>query len=172
VKLGTASMKIKSNGGKWLYGYQSIPNYANYAGKTVTVGVWCYAPSTNDKEQQLKIEGGAGYSSSGVITKDNAWHWVTLTHIISASPTTLQIQLFSNHSGTSDSDDVLYVDGAILVLGDKINAAFEDGEFSTGTYSLTIEDLEPNTSYRVRAFGENEAGIGYGNTVTCKTLAG
>ena len=67
--------------------------------------------------------------------------------------------------------DVFRFDGIMFAKGSELIAVFEDGEFSTGTYSLTIEDLEPDTSYRVRAFGENEAGIGYGNTVTGKTLA-
>ena len=67
--------------------------------------------------------------------------------------------------------DVFRFDGIMFVKGSQLLAVFEDGEFSTGTYSLTIEDLEPDTSYRVQAFGENEAGIGYGNTVTGKTLA-
>ena len=170
VKLGSASIKIWSNG-IWARAYQSIANYADYAGKRVTVGVWYYASSTNDRPQHLAICDGVGSSGSAAFTKDDAWHWITVSRTIDASPTMLEVRLFVNNLGTSDSNDVLYVDGAILVVGDTINAVFDDGEFSTGTYSLTIEGLEPDTSYRVRAFGENEAGISYGNTVTGKTLA-
>ena len=167
VKVGAASIKISSNG-TWACAYQAIPNHADYAGKRVTVGVWYYAPSTNNVEQRILICDGVGCGYSGFLSTDDAWHWITVSRTIGASPTTLKIQLLSNHSGTSDSDDVLYVDGVILFVGD---AVFEDGEFGAGIYSLTIKGLEPNTSYRVRAFGQNEAGIGYGNTVTCKTLA-
>jgi hypothetical protein len=46
----------------------------------------------------------------------------------------------------------------------------ETGNFGTGTYSLAITDLEPDTWYRIMAFAENELGIGCGDVVTCKTL--
>ena len=46
----------------------------------------------------------------------------------------------------------------------------ETGSLSTGTYSLNIVGLEPDTWYRIRAFAENELGIGYGNVVSCQTL--
>jgi hypothetical protein len=55
-------------------------------------------------------------------------------------------------------------------LTDEGDIVYETGNFRTGTYSLNITGLEPDTWYRIMAFAENEAGIGYGNIVTCKTL--
>lgn len=49
---------------------------------------------------------------------------------------------------------------------------YEDGTFGTGAYSLTISGLDPNTSYRVRAYALNSIGTGYGNTVTALTCPG
>ncbi|MRS05840.1 hypothetical protein EG832_21875, partial [bacterium] len=34
-----------------------------------------------------------------------------------------------------------------------------------GNFSATLESLEPNTHYNVRAFAENSVGIAYGNNV-------
>ncbi len=54
-----------------------------------------------------------------------------------------------------------------FIGGDSV---YETGNFGTGAYSLTITGLEPDTWYRIRAFAENELGVGYGNVVSCKTL--
>jgi len=61
------------------------------------------------------------------------------------------------------------INGPVWFIGGDI--VDETGNFGTGTYSLDITDLEPDTSYWIRAFGENESGIGYGNVVSGKTLA-
>jgi len=47
----------------------------------------------------------------------------------------------------------------------------ETGDFGTGTYSLDITGLKPDTWYRIMAFAENGLGTGYANVVTCKTPA-
>jgi hypothetical protein len=47
----------------------------------------------------------------------------------------------------------------------------ETGNFGTGTYSLGIAGLNPNTWYRIVAFAENGLGTGYGTIVTSKTSA-
>lgn len=41
-----------------------------------------------------------------------------------------------------------------------------------GTFSCGITDLEPNTTYYVRAYAINSMGIGYGNEVNFTTLSG
>lgn len=53
------------------------------------------------------------------------------------------------------------------------NVVFEDGSWApdtSGSYSLVISGLSHNTSYRVRAYGINDEGIGYGATITVTTL--
>lgn len=41
-----------------------------------------------------------------------------------------------------------------------------------GTFSCEIVDLEPNTTYYVRAYAINSMGVGYGNEVNFSTLSG
>ena len=43
--------------------------------------------------------------------------------------------------------------------------------FSEGTFSLTAQDLLPNTIYYVKSFAVNSAGSGYGQVVNFKTIA-
>lgn len=45
----------------------------------------------------------------------------------------------------------------------------EDGE-GTGTFSSSIEGLIPGTTYYLRAYAENIAGVGYGNEIIFATL--
>lgn len=54
-------------------------------------------------------------------------------------------------------------------LGDEVEE--EEGAFWTGTYSLGITDLIQGTTYRIRAFAENDfKGVVYGTTVSATTL--
>jgi len=45
----------------------------------------------------------------------------------------------------------------------------EEGTFSAGTYSLTIEGLDPDTTYYIRAYATNIKGTSYGAYVQFKT---
>lgn len=70
-------------------------------------------------------------------------------------------------SSGNDNHGSLEGDPEWLIGGDIVD---ETGEFGTGTYSLDITGLKPDTSYWIMAFAENELGIGYGKVVSCKTL--
>lgn len=67
----------------------------------------------------------------------------------------------NNNHGTLVNGPVWFTGGDIV---------YQTGNFGTGTYSLDITGLEPDTWYRIMAFAENELGIGCGNVVSCKTL--
>ena len=41
-----------------------------------------------------------------------------------------------------------------------------------GTFTSQITNLEPNTTYHVRAYAQNESGVSYGATVTFSTQSG
>ncbi|MBQ6771280.1 MAG: fibronectin type III domain-containing protein [Bacteroidales bacterium] len=50
-----------------------------------------------------------------------------------------------------------------------------DGDYATasvtsGTFTVTVQNLTPNTAYNVRAYAKNEAGIAYGTLVSFITL--
>lgn len=165
VKSGNYSLEAISYDHKNAIITQVIPDWEQYKGKTVTLDVWVWA--NNRADIMIRWGGFWDVTSSGPHTGDSQWHLMTVTRTVQDTDTTLTLML---RAGSGDTlSTTAYFDGAILVERD---AVFEYGEFGTGTYSLTIKGLKPDTSYRVRAFGENEAGIGYGNTVTCKTLAG
>jgi hypothetical protein len=51
------------------------------------------------------------------------------------------------------------------------SVVFEDGDFSTGAYTLGITGLTPGTAYRIRSYAINSIGTSYGNTVTAVTPA-
>jgi len=163
VKIGSYSLKCSLPLDHLGYAYQDIPNHTQYADEVVTLGAWVWADTAS--RIRLCLNDGIGDTLSAYHPGDSTWHWLSVSRTIDSSPTRLQIDVGYTMAGTAISS---YVDGVVLIEG---NAVFEDGEFGTGTYSLTITGLKPDTSYRVRAFVENEAGISYGNTVTCKTAA-
>jgi hypothetical protein len=72
-----------------------------------------------------------------------------------------------NNGSLVNGPEWLLADWDLTGEGDIVD---ETGKFGTGAYSLNITGLEPDTWYRIRAFAENELGIGYGNIVICKTL--
>lgn len=53
-----------------------------------------------------------------------------------------------------------------------INGNHSNSGTGIGTYSIVMSDLLPGTTYHVRAYAENSAGISYGNDVTFNTSAG
>jgi hypothetical protein len=163
VKSGNYSLEAISYDHKNSIITQVIPDWQQYKGKTVTLDVWVWA----DLRAQVAIRWGGFWdvSSSNLHPGDSQWHFLTITRTVLDTDTTLTIMLRSGDSNHLSSTS--YFDGAILVKGD---AVFEYSQFNTGVYNLTMGSLKSDTSYRVRAFGENEASIGYGNSVICKTL--
>ena len=168
VVVGTRSLKLTSHG-TWGRVMQSLSYPSQYWNKSVTLGVWAKAPSTNGLQQVIvirdKLDGDWDNSYSHTIPKSDTWHWITASRTIRDQATDIEILLFVNHTGTEDHEDVVYWDGAVLAQ----NAVFEDGGFGTGDYSLIIRGLKPDTSYRVTAFVVDAAGVRYGNTLTCRT---
>ena len=165
VKSGNYSLEAISYDYKNAIITQAIPDWEQYKGKTITLGVWVWANGRAD----IMIRWGGFWDviTGGAHPGDSQWRWMTVSRTIRDTDTPLTVML---RAGSGDNlSTTAYFDGATLVVS---NAVFEEGEFNTGAYSLTIGSLKSDTSYSVRAFGENEVGIGYGNTVTCKTLAG
>ena len=53
-----------------------------------------------------------------------------------------------------------------------INNAHTVNGSGIGTFTSQITNLEPNTTYHVRAYAQNESGVSYGATVTFSTQSG
>jgi hypothetical protein len=98
---------------------------------------------------------------SGTITKDT---WVEKP--IGSVETVTKAKI----SGTLASGHFLYLVEFQFCKPTNFYVA-EDNAFSEGAYQLTIEDLVASTWYRLRAFGENEIGVGYADTIFAQTLA-
>jgi hypothetical protein len=170
VKVGNYSLKYQYVGGG-SYPYvtaQTLLSRTEWAGKTLTVGAWVKSTDNSTYLGFTEWGGGGWWSTGSYHPGDGQWHWLTCTATIPSNLTADWTVIILNWNTAASYE--FWVDGVMLVEGTELLAVFDDGEFSEGSYSLTIDSLEPDTWYRIRAFGENEAGIGYGDVVTCKTL--
>jgi len=164
AKVGSHSLQYQYLGGG-SYPYvqaQQAFNNTEWAGKTLTVGAWLKSTSNSTRLGFMEL-GGVWWTNSTGFTGDGQWHWLTCTATIPASLTANWTIAAFNYNTAANY--TFWVDDVVLFE----NGVFEDGSFDIGTYTLYITNLSSNTSYRIRAFGENSAGIGYGNTVTCQT---
>ena len=161
AKVGSYALKLEyPGGGSWPYvRTQQTFNYTEWAGKAVTVGAWVKSNSGNTRLGIMEW-GGAWWSTGTYHPGDGQWHWLRCTTTIPASLTANWTIGVVNYNITASY--TFLVDDVVLVE----NAVFEVGSFDIGSYTLDIKNLKSATSYRIRAFGENSAGMGYGNTVT------
>jgi len=157
VRVGDHSARV-TRGADGGFVRQSLPA-ADFRGKQVTLGAWVYV-----------VDGAAvvwlhdsDSATTTTISTTGQWVWATVTRTFDSAAVWTQVRLAPHSNGTA------YFDGIVLVEG---RAVFEHGQFSEGAYSLTIDNLEPDTSYTIRAFGQNDGGVGYGDVVTCRTPAG
>jgi hypothetical protein len=165
AKVGSYALKYQYPGGG-SYPYvraQQTFNITEWAGKTLTVGAWVKSNSANTRLGFMEW-GGAWWTSTGSYHPgDGEWHWLRCTATISTNLTANWTVAIVNWNTAASY--TFWVDDVVLAE----NAVFEVGSFDIGNYTLAINQLKPATSYRIRAFGENDKGISYGNTITCQT---
>ena len=166
VRIGDYSVKLSVTTNFGLVA-QEVSDHEEYRGKVVTFGAWVYHPTVDDGVYLHVFDGvtpTTAFSSTAT-----AWEWVTVTVAVDPNATRLSVRL--RVSETRAPNTAGWFDGVIMTEGHEALAVFDDGEFGTGAYSLAIAGLTPDTPYQVRAFAQNEAGIGYGNIVSCETAA-
>jgi|GEM_PF-2327175 len=165
AKLGTYSLKqdVPQDARARVWQYVSLDISE---GERCTLGAWVWCDTPSGARIQI-YEADVITVSSAFHPGDSQWHFLTVTGTAAQDASRLRVILSPWRAERSAY--VAYYDGVVLLRG---SAVFEHGQFSEGTYSLTIENLEPDISYSIRAFGQNDAGVGYGNVVTCQTLAG
>jgi len=170
VKVGSYALKYEylEVGSHPYVRTQTLFSRTEWAGKTVTVGAWVKSTDASVRLGFYEWGGEWWLSAPTQYPGDGEWHWITHTATIPTDLTTDWAMVVLIYDTTASCE--FWVDGVMLVEGSELLAVFDDGGFSEGSYSLAIDNLEPDTWYRIRAFGENEAGTGYGNTVSCKTL--
>jgi hypothetical protein len=164
AKVGNYSLEYQyPGGGSWPYvSLDQTFNATEWGNKTLTFGAWVKSDSAS-VGLFFTNWGGGWWSTGSYHPGDSQWHYITCRATI---PTTLTANWSVGIlSWNTTASYTFWVDDVVLVE----NAVFEGGSFDIGNYTLTINQLKPATSYRIRAFGENSAGIGYGNTMTCQT---
>jgi len=137
VKIGSFALKVTS-GTTLSRAGQSIPDYARYAGRNVTLGVWVQTPATNTYNSSILLWDGVA-AREVTAPKDGAWHWVTVTLPVDASPTTLSVELRPCGGNAADGE-FAYFDGAMLVEG-KICPAFSPKPVFVAA-TLTVAETE------------------------------
>jgi hypothetical protein len=123
AKTGKHSLKIMAN--KTIFGDAGASQNVfqpEYRGRIVTFGAWVMAPLTNDKTQTLGIWDGVSVVYSPPIPQDGKWHWMTITQTLDESATELRAYGYVLTANNPDKDDVLYMDSAVLILGDYLPA--------------------------------------------------
>jgi len=90
------------------------------------------------------------------VTEEGAYGNGTITDTGGANASVRGFCILQGSSGDPDINDTL------------IN---ESGDFGTGSFSLSLGTLLPDTDYRVRAYATNVTGTGYGTTVDLHTHA-
>ena len=139
---GSYSYKIESNG-TWCAKRYHIDEYVLYRGDTITLTGYYYCPATNDRTQKIRIEDGVGQSETATLTKDGAWHYFTLSRTMDAASNKLHILFWSNLTGTTDSDDLLYVDDLEL----RIIHIDIDGTAKDVSGGVTVNDNANNWTF-------------------------
>jgi hypothetical protein len=164
AKVGNYSLKYQYPG---VVGYPYVRanpgfNVTDWGGKILTFAAWVKSDTASVHLTFMDLAGN-WWSTGSYHPGDNQWHYITCRATI---PTNLTANwTVAILSWNTTASYTFWVDDVVLVE----NAVFAGGSFDVGNYTLAINQLKPATSYRIRAFGENDKGISYGNTVTCQT---
>lgn len=136
---GAYSVNITSTA-QFAFTSQAISNYADYKGQTLTVGFWYLAPSINDQPQKISITLGAvGETTGASFIQDDAWHWFTYSRLIDPASTSIRIAFYANFSANVDAGEILYIDGAVYIIG----ATVPDG----GNFSISVDGVVKDATF-------------------------
>ena len=169
AKIGSYAVKFTGDDNQWGSVMRTNPILpADVCEKTLTLGVWLWSDAPD--RVRLYATHWVGESrndrASAYHPGDGEWHWMTLTVSFPAEVTAWNWRAISTTPGSSIS---VYADGFCVVWGHELSVVFDDGEFGNGAYWLAITGLQGGAEYRLRAFVQNRAGVGYGAVVTCGT---
>ncbi len=168
VKVGHYALKYEyARDTRYSFARSILLDRNRWSGRTVTVAAWVKTDIAGTVSIRCTEWGGAWNSwATSFHTGDGEWQLLTGTGTV---PPDLRSEWAVVIRGAvRDYDYAFYIDGVVLFDG---SAVFEHGEFGEGPFSLTIDDLEPDTSYSIRAFGVNDGGPAHGDIVACRTLA-
>lgn len=130
-------------------------------------------PGTNYRVRAYAVtNAGTSYGTTVQVTTLNySAPTVTTNAVSDVSYTTAT----ANGDITSDGGSTITRRGFCYMVGTSgdcttaDSVVYEDGSFTTGTYSRGLSGLSSGTGYRVRAYAVNSSGTGYGSTVQLTT---
>jgi len=143
---------------------------------------WSNQPSDgNGMFGQYKVVGATG-TYSGKINLAASTTWVSAIAAFKANLPTASVQAatsVTSNSATLNGTIVSSAAGNCVIAGfnfgltTSYGATVQNtGSFGTGTFSVAITGLQPNTTYHVQAFAENVGGYGLSADTTFTTTAG
>ena len=128
--------------------------------------------------------GGAtfnSYISNGCVDGGGNTGWnfgIGLPTVDTTGVTDITVTSFIAHgaiidSSGSDSTTVgfCYIVGTVGTPTIDDSIVYEDGNYGVGSFSLPVTGLSIFTNYRVRAYAINSEGVGYGTTISTRTLS-
>lgn len=128
----------------------------------LTVATLVVAGCTKDPNNSGNNDNGGGVATSIPVVETSPVREITETKAIGSGVVT------SDGGGSIIERGVCWSTRQTpIVSGDHSMAGT-----GAGTFSCEIFDLEPNTTYYVRAYAINSMGVGYGNQVSFTTLSG
>ena len=73
-------------------------------------------------------------------------------------------------TGNENSSERGFIYSTDETFSTGVATTSESGDFSTGSYSLTVNDLEDDTTYYFQSFATNSEGTSYGDTLSFTTI--
>jgi hypothetical protein len=151
VRSGTSALKILSDG-TYCQVYFFLNDVTCLQGKMVTLGAWIWVPEMAGYENSasrtilpniiLTSSVGANtnstYQSAAKYFQAGRWNFYTDKLTVQDDATSLYLQIYSNHSGTSNEVNYIYVDDIQIVEGnvpeaEMINTTFQDAPHLSAT---------------------------------------
>lgn len=140
IKFGLYSMKITAGATGTYAAELSLSNYGDYAGLTITFGMWVLCSSAS--KARIYIDDGVTPVYSSYHTGDGTWQFLTVTIQVSSSNTKLTFGAQMTNNGI-----VGYFDGGTAVQGELLYTALQD----TNIYAREV-DLQPAIKVGVSQF--------------------
>lgn len=149
VRINSYSANITCNdagGAGASYYRQAVGSSGQFAGNEVTLSVFARAPPGNDKSQAIRIYDDSGGQSSATIAIDDEWHLTTVSY--TAQSGQLYALFYVKTESAADTDDVLYVDNAQLIVGSDFSS-FEGNLLSNWSF----ENGDPPNDWNIAGAG-------------------
>lgn len=155
VKYGTYAFQLTSfnfTSGVYFYVQQSIPNFAEYAGSSVTLSGWMdITLNPSSVNEYMTIDDGVTVSSVSLVTADSIYHFVSVTKFISPSATKLIIRL--GQPSQANNQFTVTFDGLSLVRGDVPT------DYAPPNYSETMSQIQNDPNGGIIGFPTSGVGV-------------